>query len=458
VPITTVTLFSNVVAHRQPLKTSIGVMPYHFLVASWAAPGDLCPMLTGARQLRDKGHDIRFIARSDAREQVEAAQFRFAAWRRMPNFSPVGNAADGNPMRYAYDNVLFGPAAARAADTRDEFDSAPTDALLAHDCLFGCAMAAEAAGIPCALLSPHISVRPLPGMPPLGSGMRAPRTPEERAEVEAASSRYAAVMNEWLPKLNEARASQGLAPLDDVMELYDRPARLLLAVSAAFDFPADYLPSNVRYIGPLLDKSAWSKSWVAPWRHGPDRPRALISFSTTFKDQADALQRAVNAAAGIDMETVATVGALKGETFQASKNVTLLPSAPHDVVMKEVSLVVTHGGHGTVSRALFHGLPLLVMARGPETNDNAARVEAHGAGLALPSTASEKEIAAALNRLIREPHFRIAARRLGHMIADEVRSARLVGEMEEIAEASRASGEGDNSRSRPFDVRGSERQ
>jgi UDP:flavonoid glycosyltransferase YjiC (YdhE family) len=208
----------------------------------------------------------------------------------------------------------------------------------------------------------------------------------------------------------------------------------------------------------LLDKSAWSRSWVAPWRHGPDRPRALISFSTTFKDQADALQRAVNAAAGIDMETVATVGALKGETFQASKNVTLLPSAPHDVVMKEVSVVVTHGGHGTVSRALFHGLPLLVMARGPETNDNAARVEAHGAGLVLPSTAPEKEIAAALNRLIREPHFRTAARRLGQMIADEVKSARLVGEMEEIAEASRASGEGDNSRSGPFDMRGSERQ
>jgi UDP:flavonoid glycosyltransferase YjiC (YdhE family) len=123
---------------------------------------------------------------------------------------------------------------------------------------------------------------------------------------------------------------------------------------------------------------------------------------------------------------------LEGETFHAPKNVTLLPSAPHDEVMKEISLVVTHGGHGTVSRALFHGLPLLVIPGGPETNDNAARVEAHGAGLALPSTASETEIAVALNRLVTEPHFRIAARRLGHMIADEVKSAPLVGEMEEI--------------------------
>jgi UDP:flavonoid glycosyltransferase YjiC (YdhE family) len=410
-------------------------MPYNFLVASWAAPGDLGPMLTGARQLRDRGHDVRFIARSDARAQVEAAQFRFATWRRTPSFTPVGNAADGNPMRYAYDNFLFGPASAHAADTRDELNSARTDALLAHDCLFGCAIAAEAAGIPCALLSPHISLRPLPGMPPLGSGMRAPRTPHERAEVEVASSRYAAVMNEWLPMLNEARASQGLAPLDHVMGLYDRPARVLLAISAAFDFPADYLPGNVRYIGPLLDKSTWSKSWVAPWHHGPDRPRALISFSTTFKNQGAALQRVLNAVAGIEMEAVATTGALEGDAFHASKKVTLLPSAPHDEVMKEISLVVTHGGHGTVSRALFHGLPLLVIPGGPETNDNAARVEAHGAGLALPSTASETEIAAALDRLIREPNFRISARRLGHAIADEVKSAPLAGEMEEIVRA-----------------------
>jgi UDP:flavonoid glycosyltransferase YjiC (YdhE family) len=46
----------------------------------------------------------------------------------------------------------------------------------------------------------------------------------------------------------------------------------------------------------------------------------------------------------------------------------LLPSAPHDAVMKEVSIVVTHGGHGTASRALWHGLPLLVIPMGRDQN------------------------------------------------------------------------------------------
>ncbi len=67
--------------------------------------------------------------------------------------------------------------------------------------------------------------------------------------------------------------------------------------------------------------------------------------------------------------------------MHAPKNVTLLHSAPHDLVMKEASLVVTHGGHGTVSRALIHGLPLLVMPMGRDQNDNAMRVEATAPGL-----------------------------------------------------------------------------
>jgi MGT family glycosyltransferase len=414
-------------------------MPHNFLVASWGSPGHLGPTLTAAQQLRARGHGVRFIARADARAAVEAAGFGFETWRRTPSFSPI--ASDGDGLQLAYDQLLFGPAAARAADTRDEIEREPTDALLADTGLIGSALGAEAAGIPCAFLSPTISLRPLPGVPPLGSALPPPRTPEERAEVDVASVRFTAVMTRWLPMLNEARAEQGLAPLENVLDLFDRPARHLVAISAAFDFPADDLPGNVRYIGPLLDTSDWSKPWMSPWSDGSDRPRALVSFSTTDQNQTDALQRAVNAIAKVGMYGVATVGpALEGATFRAPNDITVLPSAPHDAVMKEASLVVTHGGHGTVSRALWHGLPLLVMPMGRDQNDIALRVTARGAGLALPPDASETEIAAALRRLISEPNFTVAARRLGGAIGADIRSERLVDEMEEIVRAKRTGG------------------
>lgn len=411
-------------------------MSYNFLIASGGSPGHLGPTLTAACQLRSRGHGVRFIARDDARSAVEAAGYSFATWQRTPSFTPIAPDRGGESLEQAYDHVLFGPAAARAADTRDEIDRAATDALLTDIIVYGSALGAEAAGIPCALVSPTVSLQPLSGVPPLQSGLRLPRTPEERSEVEAANRRFGAMMNEWLPMLNEARASLGLAPFDHMLDLFDRPARHLLAISAAFDFPADDNPRNTRYIGPLLDNSAWSEPWTAPWPRRSDRPRALVSFSTTDQKQTDALQRTVNAIGRIEMDGVATTGpALDPTRLHAPKNVTLLPSAPHDAVMSEVSLVVTHGGHGTVSRALWHGLPLLVMPMGRDQNDIALRVEFHGAGLSLPPKASETEIAAALNRLINEPHFRAAARRLGAAIASEIDAARLVGEMEKIVQS-----------------------
>ena len=87
-------------------------MGHNFLVASWGSPGHLGPTLTAARQLRNRGHGVRFIAREDARAAVEAAGYSFTTWRRTPSFTPI--APDGELVRTAYDQLLFGPAAARA--------------------------------------------------------------------------------------------------------------------------------------------------------------------------------------------------------------------------------------------------------------------------------------------------------------------------------------------------------
>jgi UDP:flavonoid glycosyltransferase YjiC (YdhE family) len=93
-------------------------MPYNILIASWGGPGHLGPTLTAASQLRRHGHRVRFISRPDARTEVEAAGFGLVTWQRIPSFSPIARDRDG--LRYAYDHLLFGPAAARAADTREE--------------------------------------------------------------------------------------------------------------------------------------------------------------------------------------------------------------------------------------------------------------------------------------------------------------------------------------------------
>jgi MGT family glycosyltransferase len=415
-------------------------MPYHYLLASFGTSGNLNPLLTAGRRLRQNGHAVRVLADPGMRDEVAAADFEFLTWRRAPTGADADPSDFSDPVGWIRKAVVD-PAFAYGIDMLDEIRRVPTDAVLCLDVLFGALFGAEASGIPYAILSPHISMRPIPGIPPAVSGLKPPTTAEERAEVAVACDRYNDLLNMFLPEFNEARARLGLPPLTQTLELFDRSDRVLLAISQAFDFTADRLPENLRYVGSLLDEPSWSQPWTSPWTKpsDSDRPRALIACSTGAQGQTALVQRVVSAMAGVNIDAVATMGPnVKMSDLHAPDNVRLVQSAPHSLVMKEVSLVVTQGGHGTVSRTLMHGLPMLVIPNGRDQNDNAARVEAKGAGLQLPPTATEAEIAAAVTRLIDEPHFRAAARRLGAAMQDDGDAADLVDEMESIVTAHRA--------------------
>jgi MGT family glycosyltransferase len=411
-------------------------MSYDFLLASWGTCGNLNPLLTAGRQLRRNGHGVRVMADAAMRDEVEAANIEFVTWCR----APIGIAADPTDISDMGDwarQAIFGPAAAYAADVRDEIGRTPTDAVLSLDILFGAVIGAEAAGVPVAMLSPHVSIRPLAGVPPAVCGLTQPKTPEERAEVAAETERWANFLNAFLPVLNRACDQLGVVRLSHVFDVFDRSDRVLLAISRAFDFQAESLPDNVRYVGPLLDQPSWSKPWRAPWSRS-DRPRALIACSTGAQGQSHLVQRTINAMGALEIDAVATAGPnLNIADLSAPENVCLLHSAPHDTVMTQVSLVITQGGHGTVNRALINGLPLLVLPNGRDQDANAARVEAKGAGLRLPPTASEAEIASGVSRLITETHFRTAARRLGDAIKADLDKSAIVHEMEAIVAARR---------------------
>lgn len=413
------------------------MMSYRFLLASWGTLGNLSPLLTAARRLRGHGHHVRVIADPAMRAEVDAADFEFVSWRS----APIGEAADPTDVSNLQDRmrrVVFEPCSAYARDIGDEIGRLPADAVLSLDFLFGAALGAEASGVPFAFLSPHVSLRILPGMPPATSGLGQPKTPEEQAEVAAACAALHGAMNASLPILNRARVDCGLPVLPDVMDLFDRADRVLLATSRAFDFEATSLPDNFRYIGPLLDVPNWSKSWQAPWPGQSDRSRALIACSTGAQNQRDLFQRVIDAVGKVDIDAVFTTGpSLDVADFRAPQNVHLVCGAPHDSIMRDVSIVISQGGHGTVTRSLINALPQLILPMARDQLANAARVEAKGVGLRLGPTASEPDIAAAINRLITEPQFKVSARRLGEAIKADIDTSGLVNEMELLAAVGR---------------------
>src|SRR5205085_5314735 len=129
-------------------------------------------------------------------------------------------------------------------------------------------------------------------------------------------------------------------------------------------------------------------------------------------------------------------GAIKAGELRASGNCVIVDSAPHTVVMREAALVITHGGHGTVMRALVNRVPMLVIPHGRDQNDNAVRVTERGAGLSLMPHASVDEIRNACERLLQEASFKIAAARLGVHVARDAENSTIVEEFERIAKSS----------------------
>lgn len=412
-------------------------MSLNFLLTAWGNPGNLNPLLTAARRLRQRGHRVRILGDAEHVEETTKAGFEIVTWRRpVPVLPP--EASDVDPFwaeaLALMDQVTFGPAIDYAADTMDALRQEPADAILTNDLLAGPVIAAEASRVPCALLAPHISLRLLDGVPLCVDGAIPSEDADYKAAEQATRAQFGLLQSSYLSALNRARAAFGLTPLSCVSEHYDRADRVLIGLSAAFDFPATRLPANLRYVGPLLDPPAWARPWTAPWSGSNNRPRVLVSLSTSFQNQSALLRRIIAALGTMNLDAVVTIGpAMEQQTFEAPTNVGIIHSAPHDTVMRQVSLVVTHGGHGTVARSLANGVPLLVIPMGRDQGDNAARVAARGAGLVLTESAAEHEIVSAIQRLTTEPQFQQAAARLGEAIARDMNSPALEMEMEEIA-------------------------
>ncbi|MBS0340757.1 MAG: glycosyltransferase family 1 protein [Proteobacteria bacterium] len=433
------------------MKTTGAVPHLRVLAVCWEGGGNVPPTLAAVRALAERGHDVRLVADDTMRAEAVDAGARFLPWKRAPNrpdrspqscFVRDWECADALAgFHRGCERIFVGPAQAHAEDILEALAAQPCDVLLGSDLLFGSMLAGEVANVPTALLASNISIWPLPGHPPFGPGFLPARSAADRARDAEASALAEQAWDSFLPRLNAARAHFGLAALAHAHEQPLRAGRHLLATSSSFDFPAERVPDHVRYVGPLLEMPSWARErWTSPPARDA-RPFVLVSFSTTNQGQADVLQRVMSGLAGEPVDVVVTLGkALEGLRLPSPANVTVLPNAAHDDLLAQARAVVTHGGHGTVMRSLCHGVPLVVLPMGRDQNDNAARIDYHGAGLRLDPSASSQMIGQAVRRLLCEPSFAERAMAIGRAIAEDGQGpARLVAEVEDFSLGSQTS-------------------
>jgi MGT family glycosyltransferase len=414
-----------------------------FLFATADLGGNVSPVMPVVRRLVAAGHGVRVMSDGTSRPDTEAAGARFVSWDRAPHKDtrsretelPDWDMPVEDGLRIVAEH-LGRTALAYARDVMAELRREPADLVICHDMLLGPMLGCEAIGQRLALLGTMISFFPLPGIPPLGSALAPARNEAERA-IEARRWReIEAVFDSALPALNAARAELGLAPLAHFADQIDAAAVHWLGTARAFDFPGARLRPAMRYAGPLIGDPAWAEPWRSPWPAGDERPLVLVGFSTSFQNHAGVLQRVIDAAAALPVRLLVTLGgAIRPDEVAPAANSVIVRSAPHTQLLPEAAVVVTHGGHGTVMAALMHRRPMLVIPHGRDQGDNGVRLTERGAGLMLPAAASAEEIRAALRRLLEEPAFAAAARRLGDAVAEEAEGATLVADLEALAAA-----------------------
>ena len=198
---------------------------------------------------------------------------------------------------------------------------------------------------------------------------------------------------------------------------------MLVLGSPAFDFPARWLPDNVRYVGTPLDETT-QPEWNSPWSPDDTRPLLLVSLSTLPQGQGPVMQRILVALAEMPVRALVTLGPpLNRADFQAPPNVKLEIFVPHQGVLSHVAAVITQCGFSTVTKALAHGVPLLCLPVLGDQPDNAARVVALGAGLRLRPNAPSTDIKAATQQLLDDPRFGEAARQLSVSLTNTSQNA-----------------------------------
>lgn len=402
--------------------------------------GTVPPELGAIRRLVARGHDVTVLAEDSVQEEVRASGATFRPWVEAPN--RPDRKAENDPYRdweiksvfKLFDRLLdtqfVGPAARYIADVNVAVSERRPDVVLCSQFAYGAMIAAEAAGIPFVVLMPNAYLMPAKGMPPFGIGLKPARGLAGRVRDRVIGGVTGRMWDKGLGRLNDLRAGVGLAPVDHFFDQVHQAARELIMTSAAFDFPAT-LPSQARYVGAVLDDPSWARPWT-PTDTG--RPLVLVGLSSTFQNQADCLQRIADALGSLPVQGLITTGpALDPSMVRPPANVEVVASAPHAEVLRHASAVVNHGGHGTVVKALAAGVPMVVMHHGRDQADNAARVTARGAGIAVKRTATPATIAAAVRRLLDEPSFRDSAARLGTSIRDDSASDALVSDLESVA-------------------------
>jgi UDP:flavonoid glycosyltransferase YjiC (YdhE family) len=349
----------------------------NILFVTWDGGGNLPPALGIAAELRDRGEQVRFLGHEQQREAIESTGLRFESYQ---HARPWSSTAQAGGLRGAATIFSMFTDRGPGQDLLASIGREPADLVVIDCMLLGALHAADRAGLRRAVL---------------------------------VHTFYQYLAGRW------SRGPAGIAGRlkgQHPVRLWSAADLVLIATLADLD-PASRrpLPDQFLYTGPVVRVRD-----PGPVPRPGDSPQVLVSLSTIYyPGQMTALQSILDALADLPVRAVVTTGpAIDPSQLRPPGNAQLHRYLPHDQLMPQVALVISHGGHATIMRALAHNRPALIMPMHPMLDQPmiAKAVQEQGAATVVPKTAAPTKICDAIQPLLAAGPHRHAAEQLGATI------------------------------------------
>jgi len=216
----------------------------------------------------------------------------------------------------------------------------------------------------------------------------------------------------YVRPFNAAAEARGLAPFGDLFDVIASPDLNLVCDLEEF-MPITGAPRHFKEIGPII----WEPNVASPeWLRTIDPGRPTVYFtmgSTGFAHYYRVLKEAFE---GTDFQVLVTTGGVT-DPGELPANFSVAKLAPALRILEKSSLVICHGGNGTIYQALSKGVPVLGIPTFHDQDFNMQRVEDLGLGAALsPEGLTGEVLRETAESLIADDGIKAAAVRMGEVI------------------------------------------
>jgi UDP:flavonoid glycosyltransferase YjiC (YdhE family) len=369
-----------------------------FLVAAFGDAGHAFPAIALAGALRARGHEVVVETWERWRAAVETEGLGFTAAEEYRTFPPPAPGSDE-----------LASAADAALALAPLIDGFRPDVVVSDILTLAPALAAERAGVRRVTLIPHVYPVHEPGLPFFAFGALPPRTWIGRGMWRASLPLLIAGLRRGRRELNETRAAVGLAPIERFHGGVS-PELALVATFPQLEYPRRW-PARVHVTGPMQFELPYPEIELPEG----DEPLVLVAASTAQDPELRLVRTALAALAEEPVRVVATTNrpGVSQSLAEVPENAVVVEWLSYSQVMPQADLVVCHGGHGTVARALAAGVPVLSCPHVGDMTENGARVAWASAGLMLPwRLLGAAPLRWAVRRLLAEPRFSERAREI----------------------------------------------